>query len=257
MKKTEITISREEHNPLNAVHCHNDLNETGKNRPLVILCHGFTGDKFEWGRFPKAAQSFCDAGYDTIYFDFSGSGKNKREPVLLSSQIVDLMDVHKWAQDQGYGDFVTVGLSFGGLTSIIPHLENRKCAVYWAPAFHMVDVIGRRKLKLAKFRFSFNKSPIKLKSGDNDPILINNEYFEEIKRLDVDSILMHITVPSLIIQGKEDKTVKPEWNRNAYNEMIHDDHHKYIEIDNADHNFAGVELDQFIEHSIKFIKKHL
>ncbi|MHA1391702.1 MAG: alpha/beta fold hydrolase [Promethearchaeota archaeon] len=54
--------------------------------PILIMCHGFTGDKYEWGRFPKTAKVLNKEGYDALIFDFSGSGENKREPVNLSKQ---------------------------------------------------------------------------------------------------------------------------------------------------------------------------
>jgi predicted alpha/beta-fold hydrolase len=52
--------------------------------PLVILCHGFRGDRQEWGRFPETATALEREGMDSIFFDFTGCGENTRKPVKLS-----------------------------------------------------------------------------------------------------------------------------------------------------------------------------
>ncbi|GAH59558.1 unnamed protein product, partial [marine sediment metagenome] len=51
--------------------------------PILIMCHGFTGDKYELGHFPETGKALNKEGYDALIFDFSGSGENKREPINL------------------------------------------------------------------------------------------------------------------------------------------------------------------------------
>ena len=67
---------------------------------IVIMCHGFTGDKYEWGRFPEMAKRCNQEGYDGLVFDFSGSGENKREPVTITKQFLDLESVYKWVKSE-------------------------------------------------------------------------------------------------------------------------------------------------------------
>jgi len=90
--------------------------------PIIIMCHGFLGDKYEWGRFPETAKSLNREGYDALIFDFSGYGENKREPVTLTKLANDLENVFNWVKNQGYSKIAVLGLSFGGLTSIKAHI---------------------------------------------------------------------------------------------------------------------------------------
>ena len=61
----------------------NNHEKNGEKPPLIILCHGFTGDKYEWGRFPEIAIVCNKEGIDALIFDFSGSGENERIPIRL------------------------------------------------------------------------------------------------------------------------------------------------------------------------------
>ncbi len=91
---------------------------------LVILCHGFTGDRQEWGRFTQLCETLADNGYHAITFDFSGSGENARELITLSKQVADLEDVALWGRKHNFSNFVTIGLSFGGLTSLLASIPR-------------------------------------------------------------------------------------------------------------------------------------
>ena len=41
---------------------------------LVILCHGFGGERTEAKRFPPLSDKLLKNGFNSIQFDFSGSG---------------------------------------------------------------------------------------------------------------------------------------------------------------------------------------
>ena len=58
-----------------------------KKTSILIMCHGFKGDKYEWGHFPELAKTCNKEGIDGLIFDFTGSGENERVPVTLFKQI--------------------------------------------------------------------------------------------------------------------------------------------------------------------------
>ena len=101
--------------------------------PILILCHGFTGDKYECGRFPELAKACNKEEIDALTFDFSGSGENNRIPIRLYNQFRDLESVYKWTQDQDYKRIAVLGLSFGGLTALGANLPGIITYIFWAP----------------------------------------------------------------------------------------------------------------------------
>lgn len=55
----------------------------------VVLVHGFTSNKTEYGRFNIANNRFLDKGYSTLMFDFSGCGESEPCPISMK----------RWMQD--------------------------------------------------------------------------------------------------------------------------------------------------------------
>ncbi len=221
--------------------------KTTKSPPLIIFCHGFTGDKYEWGRFPKTAKNLNEKGYDAIIFDFSGSGENKREPVLLSKQVSDLEDIFNWAKGLNYTKFATIGLSFGGLTALITNLPVQ-AAIFWAPAFYIKQITNNPL---------FNHFPFKLPSAAPPEIYIEEEFILELKEIDIDEYLRKLKIPSLIIHGDLDSAVKPELSEKALGHMPSTIGHKLHLVKNANHLFNDEQLEEFIEESSKWLQKYL
>ena len=108
----------------------------GKLRPIILLMHGFSGEKNEWGRYTHTAEMLSNAGYDSLRFDFTGSGENDREPITLKKQVEDVAEVVNWVKSQGYQKIGAIGLSFGGLTLLIANNPDIMVNVFWAPGFY-------------------------------------------------------------------------------------------------------------------------
>ncbi len=254
MQQVELEIPRKEGGTLNAI-CYKS-GTTPINTPFVILCHGFTGDKYEWGRFPKTAEKLVAAGFDAIIFDFSGSGKNTREPITLSKQVQDLENVYGWAKNQGYAKISTIGLSFGGLTSLVAELPDRVAAVFWAPAFAFKKVFNRFNRTFLRFVSLFKKTPMKIKATESGPIWVDYSFVQDILNTNVDEYLVDFTTPTLIVQGTADTTVKPYDTRLAFQLMPIDDHHQLMEVTDATHVFQDAHLEQFISHTVTWLQRY-
>ena len=255
MSEKKILISRRVGGNLHAVHYLSRgeySSEDDKRLPFVIICHGFTGDKYEWGRFPTTANALNEAGFDALIFDFSGSGDNDREFITLSNQARDLEDVYAWARNQGYSWIAAIGLSFGGLTLLVAKLPEVKTLVFWAPAFHLKNMFSPRAQENLK-----NKPLILPSSGNGEPIKINNTFVEDLSQYDPSIYLQKLATPALIVQGTKDRAVRPRNTREAFKHLPQDDHHKFIEIDKAGHDFDGAHLTEFIELSINWLKNYL
>ncbi|MEX2754194.1 MAG: alpha/beta hydrolase, partial [Candidatus Sigynarchaeota archaeon] len=188
MDTKTITIEARDGEKLHADWLETTGTSTGR-RPIAILCHGFRGDRQEWGRFPEAAAALGRSGIDALFFDFTGCGENPRKPVMLSKQVSDLEDVYQWARKQNYTRIATIGLSFGGLTSLLANLPGRSVAVFWAPALYMHKSIGKAKLLLGKMATAFGRH-LKI-SAVSGYIIVNRKFFEDIENVipKIDGIL--------------------------------------------------------------------
>jgi len=261
MSETKILIPRSSGGSLSAIHfitSNNLFKDSNKKAPFVIICHGFTGDKYEWGRFTKTANILNDEGFDALIFDFSGSGENQRELKLLSKQVKDLEDVYAWVKQHDYSWIAIIGLSFGALTVLNANLSGIKTTIFWAPGFNIKRIFKNGNIELIEILKNLRKPPLKIpSSGDNEPIWLDYSFIEEILKIDINTQLRTFTTPALIVQGKADTTVKPIYTRESFGYFPRDEHHKMIEIDNAGHDFKDEHLIEFINATIDWLKKYL
>ncbi len=255
MTEIEIRIPRSDGGELNGILYENSNSEVKS--PLIIMCHGFTGDKFEWGRFSRTAEVLSENGYDTILFDFSGSGKNERIPILLSDWILNLEDVYAWVKKKGYNSIASIALSLGGLTALLAKLPEIKTIVFWAPAIGIPPYFRILAKFLSPLMRVLKKTPIQRNSLNNEDVSIDYRFLKEIGNIRFNKYLKDFSTPSMIIQGDVDTTVKPKWNISAFSKMPQDNQHQLILVHEADHNFCDNHLEEFIDHSVKWFKKYL
>ena len=251
MTETEVKISSSTGSDLHGIHY--QWNKESEKKKILIICHGFTGDKYEWGRFPKLAQSLNKEWIDALIFDFTGSGENERVPITLSKQIQDVESVYNWVKNKGYEEIAVLGLSFGGRTVLGANLPGIKAYVFWAPAFFVQSSEDQRDW----FK-DLDKGPVKIpSSGDGEPIIIDLSFVTEFAKLRVKPFLKKLNSPTLIVQGTSDESVPLESTRKAFQLLPKDENHELIEVKNASHNFEGKLLNKFINNTVKWLKKYL
>lgn len=260
MKFRKLLIPRNNEIRLNAIHFLSEkylVRSEAREKGLIILCHGFPGDKCEGNRFPRAAFRFINKGFDALTFDFSGSGENPREPLSFKKRMEDLEIVYNWAIDQGYKNISVMGLSLGALIALYADLPNIKSYVFWAPALDIKNIIGHFRLILLKILQRLGIKQIKLRSSPGRKrIIVGFSFVKELLILNPYEKIKRIKKPILLIQGTEDKIVKPLYTRKAYNSLSKHIDHKLIEIEGTNHEFSGIYLERFIKFSINWIKKY-
>lgn len=109
--------------------------------PLVVLCHGFTGDRTANGHFPTLAAKLAELGIASVRMDFAGCGSST-EPYTeysLASMTDDVNSAIAFLQGE-YGVDGAIGLvghSMGGrLVSLYPQDGQYPVAALtlWSPA---------------------------------------------------------------------------------------------------------------------------
>ena len=112
----------------------------GEELPLVVLCHGFTGNRQGDGHFAPLAEDLVAHGIATVRLDFAGCG-DSTEPYAnytLANMAADVDSVIGYMQAiYGTGKTALVGHSMGGrLASLYPQLGQYPVTalVLWSPA---------------------------------------------------------------------------------------------------------------------------
>ena len=112
----------------------------GEELPLVVLCHGFTGNRQGDGHFAPLAEDLAAHGIATVRLDFAGCG-DSTEPYAnytLANMAADVDSVIGYMQaTHGTGKTALVGHSMGGrLASLYPQLGQYPVTALalWSPA---------------------------------------------------------------------------------------------------------------------------
>ncbi|MGH2725997.1 MAG: alpha/beta fold hydrolase, partial [Actinomycetota bacterium] len=67
----------------------------------VVVCHGFTGDRHEDGRFDRLAEALNADGFTVLAFDFAGSGESDDVPLTVAGEVEDLKAALRFVREQG------------------------------------------------------------------------------------------------------------------------------------------------------------
>lgn len=107
--------------------------------PLVVLCHGFTGNRQGDGHFPRLAQRLARAGIASLALDFAGNGEST-EPFTHYTLTEMEDDIHAAIQFMfdryGVNPSVLglVGHSMGGRAVSLCLGDEVTAAALWSPA---------------------------------------------------------------------------------------------------------------------------
>jgi len=199
-----------------SVMIHNHKKEQ-EGTPVVILCHGFTGDKIGANQLMlNIAKAIEEAGYTALRFDFAGSGESYGEfdvDTTVSGWKQDLDTIVSWVKSSpkfSGSPIILCGHSLGGCIALsYPNDPAIKGRIALSSVVHPVDtfsaegILGMELWKKAASGITisnfFNKA-FTLKDGIfvKDMIEGNYEPLEVAKTY---------TTPLLIIHGTNDLAV--------------------------------------------------
>ena len=96
------------------------VGETSSDKPLVVICHGLMMNSW-LNPVRGISDGFNAAGYDTLRFDFRGSGQSTGNVTEMTplTEVGDLQAVISYVQLALTRNIILCGHSLGGLVSLI------------------------------------------------------------------------------------------------------------------------------------------
>ena len=220
---------------------------------VVILCHGFTGNKIESKRlFVEAARTFCAEGYDAFRFDFYGSGDSAGDfaDSLISHNIANLFDAVQWVREKGYEKIAVLGLSMGGATAVLAAAEEPADAlITWSCVPDMQRLIQY-------YAGQLDQNNTDLQVHEHEGWLIKRKFWIDAVQRDVQKALAKIAIPKLVVQGTADEPLFLQCFREFKNAVIPPAH--FMEIPGAGHTFqTPAHRKQVIRQTSIWLKRNL
>ena len=252
--QTQTVTIDGDHGKLHAV-IHKPELKDGERCPMVLLCHGFMGNKE--GALEKQIAALLQAkGIASIRFDFNGHGQSEGrfQDMTVPNEIVDAKKVIEYVSNLPYVESVAItGHSQGGVVAAMTAgdlgAEKIKAVVLLAPAAVLRDDAIRGSTMGATYD-PFNLGEyVELFRG----MRLGAEYIRTAFSLPIYDTAAKYQGPALIIHGTGDRVVPY-----TYGERFHQiwDGSELVIIDKADHGFSQ-QIEQVAGKSAEFLSKAL
>ncbi|MBQ5719847.1 MAG: alpha/beta fold hydrolase [Alistipes sp.] len=252
--QTESVVIDGDHGKLQAV-IHKPQLKSGERVPMVLLCHGFMGNK-DGALENRIANLLSERGIASIRFDFNGHGQSEGrfQDMTVPNEIVDAKKVIDYVRALPYVSSVAIsGHSQGGVVAAMTAGElgsdKIKAVVLLAPAAVLRDDAIRGSTMGATYD-PFNPGEyVELFRG----LKLGAEYIRTAFTLPIYETSAQYQGPALIIHGTGDRVVPY-----TYGERFHQiwPKSKLQIIDRADHGFSQ-QIEQVATTTAEFLSQTL
>lgn len=278
IEKTSLKIKNEHGDNLNTDF---RFDPEGTNLPLVIFCHGFKGFK-DWGGFPHMMNKIADENNFAVSFNFSynGVGENQNEQSDFTrldlfakntfsrelddlGGLIDYLIAHEENYNYDSNNLTLIGHSRGGGIAILKAAEDKRITKLIVLAsvnsFDRYSKVLKNKWKEVGFFEVLN-------ARTNQMMRMNYTLIEDLEknkeRLDIQSAITKINIPTLIIHGTQDITVDYSNGEDLY-ARSKKEKTKLVLLENTGHTFGTVQpfagttkaWDEAMRLILDFIKK--
>ncbi|MFB6208951.1 MAG: alpha/beta hydrolase [Candidatus Nanohaloarchaea archaeon] len=218
----------------------------------VILSHGFTGNKEQFGKFTEIAEELNSEGFNVLSFDYSGHGESERRSITVGNQLEDLEAAFNFIQNEDVDEIGIFGLSFGGLTALEFCRDHHiQALLLLNPLTRGIPDYRERKLEEDQLK-DLEESGIYLIEKEHGRFVVPEKTIELKENLDQEELLENIDLPVLVIQGREDETIRFEDSKLASKRLENGD----LYVIDDDHYFEN-SVQEVARKSVEFFSENL
>lgn len=193
-------------------------NPTGdKDRPIVILCHGFTTSK-DGRTYVRLEEILNEKNISTFRFDFFGHGESTGNfaDITISEAVDDVQSAIRYVKDCGYERIGLMGSSFGGFACILTAgcVHDLFVLALKSPVSDYLGLLIARdnKIDIDTWR---REGFINVEGTDGASLRLNYSFFTDAEKIPSYAFARSIKTPTLIVHGDQDETVPLDQSQKA------------------------------------------
>lgn len=255
--------------------------ESNQLKSIIIFCHGYKGFK-DWGAWNLMAETFANAGFFFVKFNFSHNGGTVEQPTDFpdleafgnnnySKELDDLGNVIDWVSENSeikneidLNEIYLIGHSRGAGIVLLKSNEDPRAKKVISLA-GVSDYKSRfpKKEKLQEWK---EKQVYFVKNGRTHQEMPHfYQFFRDFekneKRLNIKKATKNLEIPLLIIHGNKDTSVSikeseslHKWNSKSTFKIIENSNHVFGTAHPWHKERVSEELLEAIETAIDFLK---
>ena len=260
------------------------FNQTNKQKPLVIFCHGYKGYK-DWGAFDLMSSKFLKAGLALVKFNFSHNGCTLDQPIDFpdlvafgnnnyTKELDDLNDVIDWVQNYfksnlfvNSNNICLLGHSRGGGICILKASRDQRIK----KVITLASVCDfKKRTKAISDLKDWKKTGVAyvLNRRTHQKMPHFYQFYEDLiansEALNIEAATKQIQIPQLIIHGDSDSSVSIEeaqklhiWNPKSELRTVKNANHVFNTKHPWDFDIVSPEFFSMICLTVNFImNKH-
>ena len=215
--------------------------------PLVVMAHGFMGNRDESGNFSGVATMLAEHGIASIRMDFPGCNDSEESYLNytlenMQHDVTSSLDYALQQLDIDESRIGMLGYSMGGrVASLYLDQASIDTLVLWAPA-------GSDSLSAMKYMGSEEEIEEKLKAAETDgkamiqiwgnDVEVSYDYLKQMKEAKPTESLQRFHGDALIVTGGLDKVVTSDISDAVIAACTNTSITAHLEIPAADHSFG-------------------
>lgn len=179
------------------------LSPIEREKTLIIMLHGFPGHKAAQNDlFADLEFILLDKEFHTLRFDFRGCGQSEgyEEDLTFASVREDIESVIRWAEKTGYKDFVFIAEGLGATFGMLNIPLSLRCFVMLWPGLNL-KFLAKSLFHSEDFQTEWKEQGYAVLDNHH----IGTRFIRELKTVNLAPACKEVVMPTLILQGAEDK----------------------------------------------------
>jgi len=182
---------------------------SGKEKPVIILCHGFITSKDSW-TYKRLEETLNNHQISTFRFDFFGHGESegKFEDITISEAVDDIFNATSFLKNKGYSKIGLFGSSFGGIASIMAASKTNDLFILALKSpvsnYKERDLAVKTKEELKNWKEKGYRYYV---DGDGRKLKLNYTFFKDFGNNNGYKAAKKIEIPTLIVHRDKDESV--------------------------------------------------
>jgi len=227
----------------------------GQKCPMVIMCHGFGGNKDEQQGMMKAiADSLIEEGIGSIRFDFNGHGESegKFSEMTVLNEIEDARCIYRYVKSRTYcGKVSIIGHSQGGVVSSMLAGQLGKDSIERVVLLAPAVTLREDALRGSTFGKQYDPIDPPAEIELFGPMKLGGDYVRTARTLSIYETACQYTGPVCLIHGTDDRVAPYSFSETYHREYAQSELHL---LDLDDHGFSK-HFQQMKETAVHFLAK--